>query len=138
MPRIASKYLLISLLSSATLFGCTPKIIDTPGGPVTCYSSKCVNEANEFSSSYYRQIKIEDEAKQLALQKEEQERKNMKELNEWYDWQKNNPAEADQKKKNWEEYLRNYSTQLNSYGCPGNTRPFGPPMYGCGYPQYIP
>ena len=120
MLRIDIKYLLITLISLATLFGCSPKIIDTPGGPVTCYSSKCVNEANEFSSRYYRQIKIEEEAAQLALQKEEQERKKMKELSEWHDWQKNNPAEADQKKKNWEEYLRNYSTQLNFYGCPGN------------------
>ena len=105
---------------------------------MTCYSLKCVKEANDFSSRHYQQIRLEEEAATLALQREEEERKKKKELSEWYEWQKNNPVEAAQQKNSWEEYLRNYSTQLNVYGCPGNTRPLGPPMFGCGYPQYIP
>ena len=58
---------LLSLVGAA-LAGCATKV-GTPGGEVTCYSSRCVEEMRAWSQQAYRQRQYEEEQARRASAK---------------------------------------------------------------------
>lgn len=61
----------IGIVVSALLTsGCAPKVIETPGGAVECYSKKCVNEANAWTRQHNRQVEKEAKEERKRIQAE--------------------------------------------------------------------
>ncbi len=120
---------LIMLPLLAVLVGCTPTVVDTPGGPVTCYSSNCIKLANEISSTYYRQVDLEQKKALWAEKEKKKAEERKKRIVAMEKWEREHPTEAAMERQSMIKYMNT----LNAYGCPGTTIPKGPPWFGCGY-----
>lgn len=129
MNKISNHVFMIILPPLAVLVGCSPKVVDTPGGSVTCYSSNCIKLANEISLKYYRQVELEQkEVLRADMEKKEAEERKKK-LVVWEKLEREHPTEAAIER----QRMSNYMNTLNAYGCPGTMIPKGPPWFGCGY-----
>jgi hypothetical protein len=65
----------------ATLFsaGCATKVIQTPGGPVECYSKKCAAEATTWARQHAQQVA---KAEKMERKRQEQEAERAQDLAE--------------------------------------------------------
>ena len=73
----------IGIVVSALLTtGCAPKVIETPGGAVECYSKKCVNEANAWTNRHNRQVEQAEREEQRRQEEADKKAQDLRE-NPW-------------------------------------------------------
>ena len=70
------------VIGTSLSMGCTTKVVQTPGGPVECYSNKCVNEAKAWVVQHDRQTAKAEQEAQEHQEKEARLAHKTKE-NEW-------------------------------------------------------
>lgn len=109
---------LLSLVGAA-LAGCATKV-GTPGGEVTCYSSRCVEEMRAWTHQAYRQRQYEEEQARRASAKTPAPPVRAK------------PAPAPVKAPPTRQTPQQPPQQVP---CPAGMIPNGPPEYGCIYPR---
>lgn len=116
------KALLIAALFCA---GCATTQVETPTGVQTCYTQKCVRNAEAYAT----RLKSEAERARKAAQRKADSEREAAERKAYRDA---HPELEMQNKINMLRYLD--SQTVNAYGCLGNMVPvpsFG--SYGCGY-----
>ena len=110
-------------LITIVLFGCaTP--VQTPGGEVTCYSSRCVEDMRAWTQQDYLQRQYEQEQARRASAKIPAHPPRTK------------PAPAVVKAPPARQLPRQVSQLVpQQVPCPAGMIPNGPPEYGCIYPR---
>lgn len=77
-----NKYWIGIVVSALMTIGCAPKVIETPGGPVECYSKKCINDAQNWAAQHNRQVAKAEREEQKRQEDAEKRAANIKQ-NPW-------------------------------------------------------